>query len=99
MGCVTLHSKEYDDTMLKKFLRYASAVCFRLGLSGLSAFLWEHTEHEDDYKEVELPKKGVSEHINAYALEVVYEDKELVAELGSRRTNDIKLAKNVYDVN
>lgn len=88
--------------MVKAFWRFLSDVCsvigaHRLALRFLVMSLDEMPKETPIVVMENVPPGTVPE--GPFDLKVVYEDKERLAELGDLRTNDVKIAKHVYDIN
>ncbi len=88
--------------MLKSFWRFVSDVCWRIGAERLSIkFLLMSLQTSVTVKPVielrNTPPIVVPK--GPFNMEVLWEDKPLLAELGDLRTNDVAVAKHVHDIN
>lgn len=88
--------------MLKVFWRFLSDMCLALGAEHLAfKFLLMSIETIN----VTAPTINVSNtpHVamskGPFDLKVIYEDKELIKELGDLHVNDVMIPKNTHDIN
>jgi hypothetical protein len=89
--------------MWNSFLLILSSICYVFGASKISSRFLAMTIQMSNVKKVVVPmtnivKQSIIE-LKQYDVEIVWEDKDLIRELGDKRTNDISLPKSVLDVN
>lgn len=88
--------------MLKAFWRFLSDVCWTIGAEhwALKFLMMSLDTVNVTAPTIELdnvPPGSVPK--GPFDLKVIYEDKELLAELGDLHTNDIVIPKSILDVN
>lgn len=88
--------------MLKAFWRMLSDLCWTIGAERWSLkFLLMSLETVDVTAPIitlyNTPPGTVPK--GPFDLKVIFEDKQLIEELGDRRTNDVAIAKHILDVN
>lgn len=88
--------------MLKAICRFLSDACWRIGAENLSMwFLLRSLQTTRTVKPVirvnNTPPVEIP--IGPFDVEVMWEDKPLIEELGKRRDNDICIARHVHDIN
>lgn len=88
--------------MLKSIWRFLASVCSILGAHGL-AFRFGIMSLETlnvNAVVISMQNHCTSAILNSdLDMKVVWEDKEYVKELGSKRTNDVKIPKHIIDIN
>lgn len=88
--------------MLKALWRFISNACWVIGaeLLALKFLLMSLETTNVVAPTIELhnvPQRTVS--TSPRDMEVIYEDKAAIEQLGDLRTNDVKIPKTVYDIN